>query len=139
MHHMEKIKLIDNAVVTKDAEGKVVVHETAELTTGEGAFRGALIAGAFGLVFPPGFVLSLIAGASIGALAGRLRDTGIKDADMLAIADCLLPGNAAVVALAEGEWVALIEDSLEGYHGRLITYKLDAFTTSRLNEADTWV
>jgi uncharacterized membrane protein len=136
MHRAGNITLVDAALITKDEDGKVHVKETEELTTRKGARRGAIITGILGLIYPPSFIASVIAGGGIGALAGKLRDTGIKDDDIKEIADGVQPGNAAVVALAEGEWVQHIEQSLQGYDGRLITHTIDAEAAATLTDTE---
>ena len=124
MHRFDTIDLIDAALVTKDAEGKLHVEETAELTTRKGARRGALVTGVFGLIFPPSLIASVIVGGGIGALAGKLRDTGIKKDEMLEIATRLDTGKTAVIAMAGAESVAAIENALQGYEGEIITQEL---------------
>jgi uncharacterized membrane protein len=126
MHRATTITLGDAAIVTKDADGKVKVEETAELTTREGAVRGAIVTGVLGLIFPPSFIVSVLAGGVIGGLIGKLRDTGITNANLREIADRLEPGKSAVIALGDGEWVIQIQDALQGYEGMLVTHALTA-------------
>lgn len=125
MHRADNIDLIDAALVTKNSEGKLHVEETADLTTRKGAKRGALILGMVGLIFPPSFIASVVAGGGLGALAGKLRDTGIKKDEMREIATRLDTGNAAVIAMAGAESVKAIEGALHGYEGEMITQELD--------------
>jgi uncharacterized membrane protein len=125
MHRAVTITLLDAALVTKDDQGKIRIEETKELTTGKGARRGAIIAGAFGLIFPPSLIASAVAGGAIGAVAGRARDTGVKHDRLNQFAEQLEPGKAAVVALAEDEWVLPIQQALVGYEGALVTEPLD--------------
>jgi uncharacterized membrane protein len=124
MHRSTSITLADAAIVTKGADGKVHVEETAELTTREGAVRGALIAGVVGLIWPPSLIGSLLVGGGLGGLIGRLRDTGIKNDQIEAIAAGLEPGKSAVIALATGEWVPQIQGALQGYEGTLLIHVL---------------
>jgi uncharacterized membrane protein len=124
MHRANTITLKDAAVITKDSKGKVKLEETAELTTREGAVRGAIVTGVLGLIYPPSLIVSLLAGGVIGGLIGRVRDTGIKNANLKEIADRLEPGKSAVIALGEGEWVDEIQGALKGWEGALITHAL---------------
>ena len=125
MHRNGTISLADAAIATKAADGKVHMEETDELTTREGARRGALAAAVVGLIFPPSLIGSLLAGGAIGGLIGKLRDTGIKNAELAGIVDGLTPGKSAVIALAEGEWVVQVQGALQGYEGTLITHVLN--------------
>src|SRR3954463_8812453 len=71
MNRAGTIRVIDSALVTKDAQGKLVVEETKELTTRKGARRGAIIMGSLGLLFPPSLIASAVAAGVLGALSGR--------------------------------------------------------------------
>jgi uncharacterized membrane protein len=132
MHKETTITRQDAAIVFKSAEGKVKVEETAELTTREGAVRGAIVTGVQGLIYPPSLIVSLLAGGVIGGLIGKLRDTGIKNANLKEIADRLEPGKSAVIALGEGEWVDEIQGALQGYEGMLITHALTEEETKQI-------
>jgi uncharacterized membrane protein len=124
MHRAKRIDLADAAIVMKGEDGKVNIEETAELTTKEGAVRGALIAGVVGLIFPPSLIGSLLVGGGLGGLVGRIRDTGIKNKQLKGIADSLEPGKSAVIALAAGASVPQIQVALQGYEGTLLTHAL---------------
>jgi len=134
MHQEGTITLIDSALVSKDADGKVRIRETEELTARKGARRGAIAAGIFGLIYPPSLIISLAAGGAIGALSGVLRDTGVKKQRLEQVGSELEPGKAAVVALAEGEWVMRIQSTLQGYDGELMTHVIDEDTVKKLYE-----
>jgi uncharacterized membrane protein len=124
MHRENTITLVDAAMLTKNEKGKLEVEETAELTGREGATRGAIILGVVGLIYPPSLIATVIAGGGIGAIAGKLRDTGIKKDQMREIANKLDGDQAAVMALAESESVVAIEQALKGYQGELLTQEL---------------
>jgi uncharacterized membrane protein len=124
MHRENTITLVDAAMLTKNEKGKLEVEETAELTGREGATRGAIILGVVGLIYPPSLIATVIAGGGIGAIAGKLRDTGIKKDQMREIANKLDGDQAAVMALAESESVVAIEQALKGYRGELLTQEL---------------
>ncbi len=124
MHREGTITLVDAAMLTKNEKGKLEVEETAELTGRDGARRGAVILGIVGLIYPPSLIATVIAGGGIGALAGKLRDTGIKKGQMRDIAAKLDGDQAAVMALSESASVLAIEQSLKGYEGELLTQEL---------------
>ena len=134
MHHENTITLIDAALLTKTDDGKLKVEETAELTGKKGARRGAAILGVIGLVFPPSFIASVLVGGGVGAVAGKLRDTGIKKNDMRQIAEQLEPGKSAVMALSEAESVPRIEGALQGYEGQLLSQELGTETATDVIE-----
>jgi uncharacterized membrane protein len=132
MHRAVTITLVDGALITKDDEGKIKVVETTELTTRKGARRGAIITGVLGLIYPPSLLGSMFVGGAIGAVAGRLRDTGIKNPQLREIADRLEPGKAAVIVLAEEASTAKVQEALAGFEGELVVQVVDDETLKEL-------
>jgi uncharacterized membrane protein len=132
MHNATTITIIDAAAINKDADGKVHIKETKELTTGKGARRGALVTGLVGLVFPPSLIASVVVGGGIGALMGKLKDSGIKHDSMKEIANQIGDGQSAVVVLAEDAWVPQIEQALKGNEAKLIVQPIDDETLKQL-------
>lgn len=130
MDNASTISLVDVAMMTKEEDGKLKVHETEELTTGKGARRGAVIMGVVGLIFPPSFIASVLVGGGIGALAGRIRDTGIKKDQMQNVAEHLQPGMAAIVALSDEASVKQIENTAVAAGGRLESHELGEETSA---------
>lgn len=130
MYRAANIDLVDVAMLTKSEDGKLHAKESRELTTRKGARRGAIIMGIFGLIYPPSFIASVIAGGGIGAIAGRIRDTGIKKAEMRKVADQLQPGDAAVVVLANESSQTLIVDTLDQLGGRVESHELGGETSA---------
>jgi uncharacterized membrane protein len=92
------------AVVSKGPDGKVRFLETHDTTTAQGAWKGAGIgafAGLLGILFTPIALLGLPIGAGVGALVGKLRDTGFEDDDLRALGADLDGGRSALVATVE--------------------------------------
>ena len=135
MHRASNITLADAAMVTKDADGKLHIKETREVTTGKGARRGALITGVLGLIYPPSLIASVLAGGLIGGAWGRLRDTGIKTGAMKDLGSSLEPGNAAVVALAEPQYAELIVQTLEAYPVKFLRHGFSAEEAAQIEDA----
>jgi uncharacterized membrane protein len=135
MHRATTITLDDAAIVTKDQDGKLQIHETREVTTAKGAKRGAIAAGLFGLVFPPSLIVSAVAGGVVGGLWGKLRDTGIKTKSIKDLGETLEPGKAAVVALVDPASVHATETALKGYDGELIRQSFNAKETADVQAA----
>jgi len=135
MHKATTITLDDAVIVTKGSDGKLQIHETREVTTAKGAKRGAIAAGLFGLVFPPSLIVSAVAGGAVGALWGKLRDTGLKTKSIKDLGDTLEPGKAAVVALVDKASVPATERALQGYDGELIRQSFTAKETAEVQAA----
>ena len=108
-------EILDAALVEKEVLGKVKIHEVKELTTGKGARRGAIVGGAIGLIFPPSILASAALGAAAGGLVGKLRDTGLKTADLKEAGAELQPGQAGVVAIVEATWVERLTQAMVGH------------------------
>lgn len=134
MKKAETIKIADAALVTKTADGKLEVKETKELTGRKGARRGAVILGTFGLIFPPSFIASVLVGGGLGALAGKLRDTGIKTDELERFAQGLEPGHVAVLVLSHSDSVPKVKNALQGYEGMIVTGAIDENAAARLAE-----
>lgn len=135
MHRASNITLVDAALVTKDEDGKVHIQETKEVTTAKGAKRGAIIAGVFGLIYPPSLIVSVLAGGGIGGLWGKMRDTGIKTGDMKEITENLQPGSVALIALAEPPSVPPIERAMEGWGGQMVQHGFSEEESAQLEAA----
>ena len=71
----------------------------------------------------------------IGAVAGRVRDTGIKNPKLKEVADQLEPGKAAVIALVEESSTLAAQNALVGYEGSLVIQALDEETVKELYKA----
>lgn len=135
MQRATTITLEDAAIVTKGSDGKLQIHETREVTAGKGAKRGAMAAGLFGLVFPPSLIVSAVAGGAVGALWGKLRDTGLKTKSIKELGETLEPGKAAVVVLVDQGSVKATERALQGYDGELIRESFSAKETADVQAA----
>lgn len=134
MHRVQNIELVDATIVTKDGAGKVQIHETREVTGWKGAKRGVVAGAVFGLFFPPAIIGAALAGGGIGAVMGKLRDTGIKSDQMTEIAEGLRSGEYALIALTEPTWVVPIENALTS-HGRLIKGTFTAEDSDAITQA----
>jgi len=135
MHRAYNITLADAVMVTKDADGRLHIKETREVTTGKGARRGAIITGVLGLIYPPSLIVSVLGGGLIGGAWGKLRDTGIKTGAMKDLGSGLEPGNAAVVALAEPQFVEVIMQAMEAYQAKFLRHGFSADEAAQIEDA----
>jgi uncharacterized membrane protein len=91
------LEMEDAVVVTKSADGKVMLHQPVNLTAAGavgGAFWGTLV----GILFLNP-LLGMAAGAGAGALSGKFTDIGINDQFMKDMGETLTDGGAAVCVL----------------------------------------
>ncbi len=86
----------DAAVIRRDADGKVHIKETGDMSTGKGAGIGALIGGVFGLLGgPAGVAIGAGAGAAIGGIAAH-SDAGFNNETLERIGGALPAGSSAL-------------------------------------------
>ena len=137
MHSASNITLADAAIVMKDDDGKLKIKETREVTAVKGAKRGAVVTGVLGLIFPPALIASVLAGGVIGGAWGRLRDTGIKTGRMKDLGSSLEPGNAAVIALAEPQYVEPITRAMEAYKAEFLRHGFSEEEAAQIEDAAT--
>ena len=92
------IELEDVAWVTKAQDGKMKLHQGANLT-GAGAASGAMWGFVFGLLFLVP-IAGMAIGAASGALAGHLSDYGMDDKWIKEVAGSIQPGGSALFVMA---------------------------------------
>lgn len=88
----------DAAVIRRDAEGKLHIKETGDMSSGKGAGIGALIGGVIGILGgPAGIAIGAGAGAAIGGIAAH-HDAGFSNESLKEIGSALVPGSSAIAA-----------------------------------------
>src|SRR3954451_21709173 len=91
------IEMEDAVVVTRDAKGKVQLHQAMNLTA-----AGAMSGGFWGMLLGMLFFNPLggwAIGAGMGALSGKMTDLGINDQFMKDLGATLTATNAALCVL----------------------------------------
>ena len=91
------LEMDDAVVVTKDAKGKVKLHQATNLTS-MGALTGSFWGMLVGMLFLNP-LLGLAIGAGAGALSGKLTDVGVDDNFMKQLADQFKPASSALFVL----------------------------------------
>jgi uncharacterized membrane protein len=110
------IDMEDVVVVTKDAEGKVKLHQAMNLTA-----MGAVGGGFWGLLIGMIFLNPLLGaavGAGAGALSGRFSDLGINDNFMKELSDHFKPGCSAIFILVRKATPDKVLDGLQAFRGK---------------------
>jgi uncharacterized membrane protein len=123
----------DSACVTKDASGKLQVHQDHELTAigaAGGAFWGLL----FGLLF---FVplAGMAIGAGLGALVGHFTDYGIDRDFVKSLSESMTPGSSALFVLVRNVNQERVIPELARYGGTLLRTSLSPDAEQRLQSA----
>ncbi|MBX3734029.1 MAG: DUF1269 domain-containing protein [Verrucomicrobiae bacterium] len=127
------IDLEDAVVATKDAGGKIKLHQAVNLTAAgaaSGGFWGALI----GMIFLNP-LLGMAVGAGAGALSGKVSDYGINDQFMKDLAASLCPGSSALFVLVKKVTPDKVLQELEGSGGKVLKTSLSDEDEAKLQAA----
>jgi uncharacterized membrane protein len=101
LHSAGAVGTYDAAVVTKDDQGKVHVNKD-EMATRHGAWGGAAVGAAVGLLFPPSIIGTALVGAAVGGVSGHLW-RGMSRADVKELGEVLDDGQAALLVVGESK------------------------------------
>ena len=116
MHAQYLIEMEDAVVVTRDAKGKVQLHQAVNLTAAgavSGAFWGTLI----GMLFLNP-LLGAAVGAGSGALSGKLADIGINNQFMKDLGATLTAGSSALFVLVRKSTPDKVLEGLKPFAGK---------------------
>jgi uncharacterized membrane protein len=112
------------AVISRDEEGKFHVNTTHH-AVGEGAAWGAFWGLLFGAIFfIPLLPVSMLVGAGVGALNGKLVDAGVDEHFQDEVANLLQPGTSALFLLVEKMTTDKALDRLRPYGGTVLRSSL---------------
>jgi uncharacterized membrane protein len=115
--------VVAEAVVIREADGSVHVHEPGE--GGKGATIGAVVGGALGLLGGPVGVLWLAAaGGALGGVAGHFAGRSIPADDLKKIGEQLQPNSSAFLALVEETDAEAVVNSMSGIQANVVTVTL---------------
>ncbi|NDJ53858.1 MAG: DUF1269 domain-containing protein [Chloroflexi bacterium] len=129
------IEVEDAAVIVKDANGKVKVHQTLESlvkssNVASGGFWGLLI----GLIFGGPIFMALL-GMGLSALFGRKLDVGIDNQFIKNVGSDMKPGDSALFLLTEDITVDKVADALREHGGTLYHTSLSKEAEENLAKA----
>jgi uncharacterized membrane protein len=125
------ISIKDAAVLRRDAKNKLHIKETGDMSGGRGALLGGVTGGVIGLLAGP-VVLAGAAGALVGGLAAKLRDTGFPNDKLEALGQGLKPGSSAIIAVIEHKWVAAVQKELEDQATDIMVQELSSDIAAQL-------
>lgn len=120
MHRALTIDLEDAVMITREPDGKIKTHETTDVSTRKGAKRGLIAGGVLGLIFPPSLIATALAGGGIGALWGKIKDSGVKHDDIKDLADSLTGDQAAIIVLVSHASAETTQVALGSYEGEVV-------------------
>jgi uncharacterized membrane protein len=121
-------KIGNTAVLFVKPDGKAKFVESKDW----GAGRGALLGGAIGIIGGP---LGIVAGASIGGLTSKLRDSGFKNDQLEQLGKTLKPNSSAVVIEIAGDAVDQARKLLEPLNAQeVVVQDVDSSVASLFDE-----
>jgi uncharacterized membrane protein len=100
LHSAGAVGTYDAAVLTKD-DGHVHVNKD-EMATRHGAWGGAAVGAAIGILFPPAVIGTALVGAAVGGVGGHLW-RGMSRADVKELGEVIDDGQAALVVVGESQ------------------------------------
>jgi uncharacterized membrane protein len=127
------IDLEDACYVTKDAQGKLKLHQSTNLT-GAAAAMGGMWGMLIGLLFFAPF-LGLAIGAGVGALTGKLSDYGIDDKFAKRLTSTLQPNSSAIFVIVRTATVDKVVPELAKYGGTVMQTSLPKEAEQKLQAA----
>ena len=116
LEQADKVKPSDTAVVRKDADGKVTIHNEAGSGTETGAVVVAVLGGVLFVVFP---LAGIAAGAAAGGLIGRAAAPGIDGGWVKQVGDDLPAGGSALFLQVRGGEAGMILGGIRQHNGRV--------------------
>jgi uncharacterized membrane protein len=125
--------VLDAVLVTKDADGRLKLHQTHHTTGSEamwGLFWGMLLG--FLFIVP---LFGMTAGAAIGAALGHFIDHGIDDRWIEDVTEEMAPGGAVVFALVSDQTAEAFRASVTDLGGTILTASLSRAAEEHLQAA----
>jgi uncharacterized membrane protein len=121
------------AVLRRDQKNKLHIKELKDWGGGKGAVFGGALGAVVGLVAGPAVLVTGAAGALIGGLMAKLRDSGFSDERLKTVGESLKPGTSAIVAIIEHKWVAELEKEMEEAEADVFTMAIAADVAEQLD------
>jgi uncharacterized membrane protein len=130
------LKIHNSALLVRDADGKLTITETGNLSPRTGAWIGAIGGGLLGaLAGPVGIAIGAAAGAGLGRASTRWFDLGLPDEFLDRLRGYLQPNTSALILLVEHQYLKLLSDSMAGMEGFIMQHTLtDAVVDQMLKE-----
>lgn len=127
------LELEDAVVVTKDAKGKIKLHQAMKLTAA-GALAGGFWGTLIGMMFLSPFLGAAI-GATTGAISGVLTDVGINDKFMKDLGAKLGPDTSALFVLVRKATPDKVIAAIQKFGGTILQSSLSHEDEAKLQAA----
>ena len=134
LHQRQTIRIEDAAIVTKDAGGRIRIHQTRDVGPAQGAMTGTWLGMLAGLIFMVPLVGAAL-GAAVGGIWAKLRDIGISDREMREMGEHLEPGTAALFLLFDPLASTTLVRELHRFNGKVLRSTLAEDLTAEIAAA----
>jgi uncharacterized membrane protein len=128
----DDLDLEDTAVIVRDRNGEIKLHNELSGATEKGLVAGGLVGAILGFAFP---IAGLVVGAAGGALVARLLGSGVKPGFAKEIGATLQPGSSALVLVVRQGTPELILSALHPYKGHVYQTTLSPEIEQKLRQA----
>jgi uncharacterized membrane protein len=133
MHRFENIRLLDAALIDKRDDGRLHVVAVADHAQSGG--HGHAIKALIQRIYPRHLSEVSREAMSVEQTAALLDELHIDATTLHSLVDDMPVGGALVLALAEDEWQHAVENTLQGYDGRLVRVELSPDVSTALTAA----
>jgi uncharacterized membrane protein len=130
----------DAALLRRDLRNKIHIQEMNDMRGSQGAIAGGLAGiGIALLTRRSAWLVAGAAGAALGGLLARQRDSGLPNDQLKNLAETLEPGTSMIVAIIEHRWLTEIHTTLEKAGARvLLAETFQEGLENRLEERSVW-
>jgi uncharacterized membrane protein len=127
-----RLKLVDTAVIVKDADGKTHVKNEVSSGTETGAVIGGILGPFLFFAFP---VAGIAIGAGAGALIGKVFDTGVDQKFVKDVQEALQPNHSALFVVGDAGDRNAVLAALRPYKGEVYQTTLSSELEEELRKA----
>ena len=126
------LKIIDAAVITRDAGNKLQVDNELESSTRTGALVGGLLGALISFMFP---LAGIVVGAIGGAIVGKAIEPGVDQDFVKDVSAALKPGTSALFFMFDADDPTATLAALRPFKGTLYQTTLSSDTEDALRRA----
>jgi uncharacterized membrane protein len=118
------IKLVDQAYVLNNGDGKLEFKEGKDAGGGKGFVYGASTVAVAGMLLGPVGWGAVAAGGVVGGLISKVHDAGIPSSEIEKLGKSLEPGHAAAIAVANEGDQDRVREILFNHGGEVVSMHL---------------